>query len=76
MRLLPQAISMGIVRVSRGGILYLRWTVQKKPGCIRWTVQKKPGCIRWTVQKNPGCILCGGGELGGGAGWQVVELGG
>ena len=77
MRLLPQVISMVVVRLGRGGLLYLRWTVQKKPGCIFWTVQKKPGCIfctvqkkpgciRWTVQKNPGCILGGGGGLVGG----------
>lgn len=36
---------MVVVRASRGGLLYLRWTVQKKPGCIFWTVQKIPGCI-------------------------------
>jgi hypothetical protein len=40
------------------GLLYLRWTVHKKPGCIFWTVQRKPGCIFWTVQKKPGCMRC------------------
>lgn len=48
--------------------LYLRWTVQKNPGCIFCTLQKNPGCMRWTVQKKPGCILCVGVGVGV-AGW-------
>jgi hypothetical protein len=67
---LPAAVDQHCrVAVSRGD-LYLRWTVQKNPGCIFWTVQKKPGCMRCTVQKNPGCILSDvDGWLGNGLEW-------